>query len=97
MSKDRRKENNDRVLERMKNPNDTLNVIGISKTWYPPRPIIKKIKGALIFEAISPTGGSVAITFTPKRSLQAWKDDLECDLCHELVETKGATGDAQPK
>jgi len=76
MNKDKRKENNDRVLERVKNPNDTLNVIKISSTWYPPRPIIKKIKGALIFEAISPTGGTVAITFTPKTPLQLWKNEI---------------------
>jgi hypothetical protein len=43
------KKNNDRVLKRMKNPDDKLNVISTQSTWYPPRPAVKKDKDALDF------------------------------------------------
>lgn len=43
------KKNNERVLERMMNPEDKLTIIDPGATWYPPRPIIKKDKRALEF------------------------------------------------
>jgi hypothetical protein len=43
------KKNNDRVLKRMKNPDDKLNVISTQSTWFPPRPVVKKDKDALDF------------------------------------------------
>ena len=43
-SKRAAKENNERVLERMKNKDDTLHVVSMKSSWFPPRQIIVKDK-----------------------------------------------------
>lgn len=41
MSKDQCKKENDSLIEKMRN-GESLAMVSVSSTWYPPRPIIKK-------------------------------------------------------
>lgn len=38
---DQRKKENDALIEKMRN-GESLSMVSVSSTWYPPRPVIKK-------------------------------------------------------
>lgn len=81
---DRILENNRRVLARMQSENDTLMVTETNNTWFPPRPIIKKLdRTKRIVDVIIPCktcGNTVAMTLNCIQSLRQSEDEIDFNV-----------------